>query len=147
MVIECLSLNRSITLQQLVKETNTNEEDLAKVINNYTVQNDISSNVSLEEFSDLNIQRKVYFDFICCSHIVTNRTNTSVTFELSLFGIMLTMALIRYHYEGIDNIRSPDVDAARALLFYKDITQKKYYDSMARNYPEKLPLIFANWIF
>ena len=66
--------------------------------------------------------------------------------RLSLFGIMLTIPLIRYHYVGIDIIRCPNVHTDRLLLFYADITQEEYYDRIAHNYPEKLPLIFENGI-
>jgi hypothetical protein len=146
-IMECLSLNRSITLQQLAKNTNTNEEDIAEVLKNYTVQKEISSNTFVPESEsiDLNIQRKIYFDFMRSALIVTNKTSTSITYELSLFGIMLTMALIRYHYVGIDNVRCPHVHTDGLPLFYSDITQEEYYDRIAHNYPKKLPLIFAKW--
>ena len=103
-IIECLSLNPSITLQATAEKTNTNEEHLAKVLNNYTLQNDISSNtlVAESESIDMNIQRKDYFDFIRRALIVINRTNTGITYALSLFGIMLTIAypipLCRHRY-------------------------------------------------
>jgi hypothetical protein len=35
-VIECLALNRSITLQQLAEKTNADKEILINVLNNYT---------------------------------------------------------------------------------------------------------------
>lgn len=146
-IIECLSLNPSISLQQLAEKTNTNEKDLAKVLNNYTVQSDNPSDTLVAESKsvDLDIYRKVYFDFIRRTLIVTNRTKASITYQLSLFGILLTMALIRYHYVGIDNVRCPIVHTDGLPLFYSDITQEEYYDRIAHNYPKKLPLIFAKW--
>lgn len=153
--MECLSLNHSITLQQLAEKTSTNEEDLAKVLNNYTLQDDTHSNVlpTESEFDSLDVQKKVYFEFIRRALILAHRTNTGITYELSLFGIMLTMAFIRYHYAHIDSIRYPnlvddhDLDISRSALFYKDITQEEYYDNIAHNYQDKLPLIFAKWDF
>jgi hypothetical protein len=71
----------------------------------------------------------------------------SVTYELSLFGIMFTLALVRYYYVGIDNIRHHilNVKSNKLGLFFKDITSNDYFDKIASNYHDKLPLIFGKW--
>jgi hypothetical protein len=58
---------------------------------------------------------------------------------------MLIFSLIRYHYVGIDTNRP---HSTRVLdLFYNDITPNVYCDIIAKNYSEKLPLIFEKWNF
>jgi hypothetical protein len=151
-VIECLALNRSITLQQLAKKINTEEQDVIKVINNYSLLGDFSSNpyhTTSESYYDVDMQKKTYVEFMARTIIVTKRTNIGVTYELSLFGVMLIISLVRYYHVGIDNIRSTSLSAGtyRADLFYKDITMQEYCDRIARNYEQKLPLIFGKWKF
>ena len=71
----------------------------------------------------------------------------SVTYELSLFGIMLIIALVRYYYVGIDNIRHPilNVKSNKLGLFFKDVPSNDYFDKIASNYHDKFPLIFGKW--
>ena len=56
------------------------------------------------------------------------------TYELSLFGIIIAMTLVRYHEMG--RIGS---------LFYNGILLQDYYNKIASNYKYALPLIFGKW--
>ena len=66
---------------------------------------------------------------------------------------MLVVALVRFHYIGIDKARFPlfnrQTSAAAAAdklrLFFEDISLQEYFDKIALNYPDKLPLIFGKW--
>jgi hypothetical protein len=61
---------------------------------------------------------------------------------------MLAMALVRHHYVGEDN-DNPNLEhiASRPNLFYTHIGAQEYYDKIANNYKDKLPLIFPKWHF
>jgi hypothetical protein len=149
-VIECIAIKRSLTLQQLVQKTSASEEDVKKVLDNYAMKLDYSS-IYYErnkEYSDVDYLNREYLDFMSHSIIVSKSTDQgNNTYELSLFGVMLTIALIRYHHIGIDNTRSPNLDGyvQRPNLFYKEYTVQEYYDRIASNYQDKLPLIFGKW--
>ena len=58
--------------------------------------------------------------------IISKNTNQDIRYELSLFGIMLTIAIIRYHHIGIDNVllHNPNNRIASLGLFYEDISLK-----------------------
>jgi hypothetical protein len=75
----------------------------------------------------------------------TSQEITTTTYELSLFGIMLVIALVRFHYIGIDNARFPIFNrqtaasaADKLRLFFEDISLQEYLDKIALNYPDKL---------
>jgi hypothetical protein len=57
------------------------------------------------------------------------------TYELSLFGILLVILLIRNH----------DMNKLRNGLFYKVNPFEDYYNKIASNYENNLPLIFKKW--
>ena len=64
-------------------------------------------------------------------------------YELSLFGVMLVLTIIRHFYYGIDDLyNSQDL---RMNLYYTDLKLNSYYDVIATNYHKKLPLIFGKW--
>jgi hypothetical protein len=79
--------------------------------------------------------------------IVTKGTGVNLTYELSLFGVMLVIALVRYYYIGIDTTRCSKLDIPHYIpnLFYKDIDMREYYDKIAYNYKEKIPRLFGKW--
>jgi len=147
-VIECLAINGPMTQKQLAKKSSVKEEDIDKVINNYSVQNNLSKDSRYDTTgSDIGFQ-KIYLDFIVHSLIVAKKTSLGISYELSLFGVMLTMALVRYHYLGVD-YDNPNLEKSegRLNLFYNQIDAKKYCDKIVSNYRDKLPLIFGRWSF
>jgi len=69
--------------------------------------------------------------------------------SLSLFGVMLAISLIRYCYKNAndtsDLVTSDNHHTETLVLFYKDVRQKEYLDTIVRNYSQKVPLIFGKW--
>ena len=57
------------------------------------------------------------------------------SYELSLFGVMLALSIIR----------NKDRDRLKHDLHYQQLSFADYYDNIARNYKNKLPLIFGKW--
>lgn len=75
-----------------------------------------------------------YEDFLQQCVIVSKQDESEkVHYELSLFGVVLIMALIRRSQAG-DN-----------SLFYNNLSIEEYYSTLARNYGNKLPLILGKW--
>jgi hypothetical protein len=150
-IIERLALNRSLTLEQLVENSGLQQEQINRVLSKYSIQsNNFSSlldNLTTKSRYDTEIQRKVYSDFIMHTLIVANGTDINATYELSLFGVMLVIALVRYYHIGIDTTRCSNLGNLDyiANLFYKDIGMQDYYDKIAYNYKEKIPLLFGKW--
>ena len=79
--------------------------------------------------------------------IIRKDINQSITYELSLFGIMFVIAVIRYHSIDIDKARLciSNIHADKPRLFFEDISLEEYFDKIALNYHDKLPLIFGKW--
>jgi hypothetical protein len=151
MVIECLAINGSITLDDLIRKTGLQKDKVIEILQNLSVQTNpsplLGSNSGSKVPSDFDIQKQYYSDFI--SHALISKTND--TYGLSLFGVMLMISLIRYHFIETDN-STPHLDGTtqkRPILFYKDQfhAAKGYLDVIARNYKKKLPLIFEKWDF
>jgi DNA-binding PadR family transcriptional regulator len=151
-VIECLSLYGPLTIDKLVEKiAESREQDLLKILENYSIQS-VSTNIAAQSETNVN-KKKIYYDFILHTLIVSKEAaDVGVVYELSLFGVMLAMAIISYHFVGIDIFRqrtiynNSDV-IPRLKLFYNDIDQKEYYDTIAKNYKDKIPLIFGKWDF
>jgi DNA-binding MarR family transcriptional regulator len=150
-VLECLALNRSITLSQLIEKSGLPEQQIKRVLGKYSIQSNNHSslfdNVTAKSYDDTDIQRQVYSDYIMHTLIVSNGTSVNITYELSLFGVMLVMALVRYYYIGIDTTRCSRLGNPDYIpnLFYKDIDMCEYYDKIAHNYKEKLLRLFGKW--
>jgi DNA-binding MarR family transcriptional regulator len=150
-VIECLALHRSLTLSQLIKKSGLQEEQINGVLGKYSIQsNNYSSlldNVAAKLQDDRDIQRKVYSDYTMHTLIVVNETSVNLTYELSLFGVMLVIALVRYYHIGIDTARCSKLDIPDYIpnLFYKDFGMSEYFDKIVYNYKEKIPRLFGKW--
>lgn len=165
-IIECLAINGPSTIQNLAKETGTKEKDLVNDLKNYLVQNDddnsqksyLSTNTLSKSSIIYNIGKKkdLFNDFILHTLIVANETSDSgVVYELTLFGVMLVIAIISYHFTGMDTYRNPEDEVnndsieftIRPKLFYDNRPHKKYYDAIVRKYKNKVPLVFGKWDF
>lgn len=93
--------------------------------------------------------------------LVTSRYNKDTNenvYELTVFGVMLTLAIIRRFYKeqnndvNVDqfsyfNLFSDNVDLVIATknIFFYELDIKKYFDIIINNYREKIPLIFGKW--
>ena len=151
-VLECLLLNRRITIANIASLTQVPEQEIRKIINEYIIMpgsNTYSSYANLFEGayqSDKSIG--VTLDFL--NHLVIIPTekgegqekiqeageasgSTNERYELSLLGVLLTLAtksLMRQRQEK--------------TFSYAD---RYYYNKIASTYPDKLPLMFGKWKF
>lgn len=134
-VIEILSVNRGITLDEIVTKTEESQEEVKKVLDSYTI---IYSNytdiyyISDEDYLDRLPEQ--YLDFLNHSIIVARHNiGNTIVYELSLFGVMLIITLVRNH------------DGDEMELFNNNLSIEGYFDKLASNYHDKLPLIFGKW--
>jgi hypothetical protein len=144
MVVECLAINRSMTLDDLIKKTGLKKDEVIAILHNHSLQTDLHVlNATSKVYSDIDVQKNNYVNFM--SHAIIGKTGN--TYELSLFGVMLVICLIRYHFAGLDSDRFDNLDSnpAKIDLFYNDMGPNDYCDLIAKNYKEKLDLIFGKW--
>ena len=152
-VLECLAIKRRVTIQQLCTMTEESEENVKEVLDKQSVKHGYKyyymSNGNLEEGEPgEKLSGRKHPDL---GDMLIVRTNIGqhITYELSLFGIMLVIALIRFNYIGIDKVRLgiPNRYTHKFRLFFKDVALEQYFDKIAFNYHDKLPLIFGKWSF
>jgi hypothetical protein len=134
-VIEVLSIYRGITLEELVTKTEESQEEVKKVLNSYTMT--YSNYTDIYYISDedyLDHLPEQYMDFLNHSIIATrHNTEDTIAYELSLFGVMLVMTIVRSH------------DRDEMELFNNNFSFEGYFDKLVSNYHDKLPLIFGKW--
>jgi len=138
-VIEVLALYPKLTLKEIVEKTKKNESEIREVISTYTLESYIpliENTYYLHQDIIGKKYNKKYWDLLLHSVIIANQNKKGIeTYELSLFGVILCLTLIRYC----------DMDKLKHGLYYKDILFPDYYDKIAANYKDKLPLIFGKW--
>jgi DNA-binding PadR family transcriptional regulator len=137
-VLEVLAINPAIPLNELAKKTKEYKEmKVKKVLSSYTSMShkpliiDPTGKVSGEVFKSDNWKFLLH-------NVVTIRRNAKVTantYELSLFGVIVMLTLVRYH----------DMDRLKQGLYYSNISFQDYYDKIATNYRDKLSLVFGKW--
>ena len=77
-----------------------------------------------------------YWDFIQHNLInITTNLKGENNYELSLFGIILVLKLIRYCYNN----------QKEKNLFFGNIPFIEYFEKIVKNYDTKLPLLFGKW--
>ena len=67
--------------------------------------------------------------------VVKKGLKDNILLQLSLFGIILVLTILRYN----------DMGRLKHGLYFSNITYEQYYDKIASNYKNKLPLIFGKW--
>ena len=146
-VLECMAIKRRVTLQQLCKMTAESEENIKEVLDKHTVKGYHYYYISNEEQGQEERQFEGKYPDLSHMLIVRKDVDQDNIYELSLFGVMLVIALIRYHYIGIDKVRLciSNIHADKVRLFFEDIPLEKYFDKIALNFHDKLPLIFEKW--
>jgi hypothetical protein len=149
-IMESLAFNGAITLQELVKNVSMKKEDIIRILDRYSIQKDLFSSSSFylmtgsELESNIKAQKKVYFDFVMHTLVVVEYSDSNdVKYKLSLFGVMLTIALIRYHHIGIDRRRYPKY--TNPNLYNNKLNLSQYFDKIANNYEKEIPFIFGKW--
>lgn len=148
-VIEVLAISPKISLRDLLRKTGESESDVNLVLPNNSLIpkqfHGLPHNIKAEELNkkydntdklsaENDITRSTRF---ILNNIITSKRNKdhNLTYELSLFGIMLSFVIIRYNY----------LNRLKAGLFFRDFSLHEYYDRIASCYKEKIPLIFGRW--
>jgi hypothetical protein len=156
-LLEILSEKRGLTFRQLVDEMNLSNSDISELLSLYTLEDYeplkdnrvfIFPNMSIPIPSEVSIDipfyveenlKKKYADFFLHCLIISSKcdegNDDEKKYELSLYGLMVVIAIIRYH----------DMGKMRHNLFYKDMVFPDYFNKIAKNYQDKLPLIFGKW--
>jgi DNA-binding PadR family transcriptional regulator len=129
-VIEILASYPRITFEKLVEETGEPKKRVEEILRSHSH----TSKLYEESFSWENINQ-TYTDFLI-QNIITEQfaNDAEPTYELSLFGVMLCLVLIRHN----------DMDRLKGGL-YRKLSFERYYDRIALNYKKKLRLIFGKW--
>ena len=132
-ILEVLANRPEVTLEDIAKISEENLETIASTIKMYTmvplkpVTVDVFGNSDgvVYDAKDLEIHKA----------ITESESSKGVkTFKLSLFGVLLVLFIIRKN----------DAGAMPQGLFYEHNLQQ-YFDTIAKNYKGKIPLIFGKW--
>ena len=117
------------------------ENDVTEVnIKNVLDRHSLSPSYGLQELSEISDSTEVhncYLDFI--SHLLIHvvEDETGKKYELSLFGVVLTLAMIYYDQHNPSKIFFAE--------FLNQPRTKNYYNIVVSSYKEKIPLIFFKW--
>ncbi|MGH9995131.1 MAG: hypothetical protein ACRD4J_07840 [Nitrososphaeraceae archaeon] len=131
-VLEVLAINPKITFNDLAEKVAESESNVKEVLSLYSY--------SQRSFQDIDIIINDYSnensDSIKENIIaVKQEKDDGLTYELTLFGVMLILLIILYN----------DTKKLRHELYIKNYSFKKYCDKIAHNYSHKLPLVFGKW--
>jgi hypothetical protein len=135
--LECLALKGSRTIADISQEINVSEEELAKVLSDYTVTSEESLSYYANKLWNLYNSDKLYdltVDFF--NHfIIISKREKEIKYRLSLLGVLLILAMFSFlRLKGIITDNN-----------YYTTPILNYYDKIALNYAEKLPLILGKW--
>lgn len=140
-ILETLAVNRSISLRQLADYTDLSESEIMIVLSKFTLNNfkPLTEEIAYIHQDVIGKRNnKKYWDFLthCLVKIFDNkdRESNELVFELSIFGIILMLAIIRLQ----------DKDKLKHGLFI-EYSFPLYVDSIAINYDDRMPLIFGKW--
>lgn len=143
-VLECLSYNGSLTLEQLVVKCKTERKDIIDIINNYSIENEPENQSKwVMKSSDMTDQTEFISNFMLHTLILRNSDGLETTYNLSLFGLVLAMSLVTLHYKGADD----STNHCHPNIYYNELNLQEYYDAIANSYKKQLPLIFGRWDF
>jgi DNA-binding PadR family transcriptional regulator len=139
-VIEVLAIYPKLTFEDLVEKTKEGDSEISKVLSSYTLESYKPLVDENEYYTDQNIigkkYNKKYWDFLLHNTVIVRQNGDGIkTYDLSLFGVILALTLVRYY----------DTDKLNHGLYYRNISFSNYYDEIASNYQDKLPLIFGKW--
>jgi hypothetical protein len=130
-VMERLLVNRKITVDKIVKSTKLSENDVRKVIEEHSMtQSSYSQFIDDYEVVSRS-SRSVDTTLKLLNHLlivtIKAKKEENEKYELSLLGVLLTLALISLRHQEES---------------YSDVD---HFNTAALNYPEKLPLVFGKW--
>jgi hypothetical protein len=139
-VIEVLAIYPKLNLDEIVEKTQASQSEINTVLSTYTLDSyrplkDKTYYIHQNEIGKR--YNKKYWDFLLHNVIISNQNGQGniKTYELSLFGVILALTLVRYN----------DMDKLKDGLYYSNISLAEYYDKIVSNYKDKLPLIFGKW--
>jgi hypothetical protein len=147
-VVEALALKPKMTLDELATEIKESREDTEKIISSYSFR-PVEHVVIDKEFVQKYHAGKIdaasimneHWEFLLHSIIIAieeeddDRKRGASVYELSLFGAIVALALIRHNDAGM----------LKLGLYYSKTPLQDYFDKVATNYKDKLPLIFGKW--
>lgn len=145
-IIEALAVRPKMTLSELATEIREVDSDVSKLLSNYTVDSfdppaSEELGLILRNMMDYNIVDRRFNDefhtnFLLHNLVRVKQTDRQDKYELSLFGVLLVLNLIRYH----------DMNKLNNGLYYGNtFSFSRYFDLVAINYKNNLPLIFGKW--
>lgn len=139
-VLESLAINPALTLKQLVQSIRGFGVDEIKRILSYYTPIRRKPVVIDETYVDDYRSGKIYtikrWELLLHYAIKVKHNAAGVeTYELSLFGVLFIMLILRHH----------DMGKLKYSLYYKNESFEKYYDKIASNYQSNVPLIFGKW--
>ena len=124
-VLMCLALNRSITVDDIAKIAKVPKERVSEVLKNYTLTAQEQA-YYLESYKTVpwtsELERIIPGHFYH-QIVVSKYKNGDILYELSFIGILLVLRLIGTRQRDFSH----------------------FYEAIASNYTEKLPLIFGKW--
>ena len=139
-ILEVFAVNPPLTLIELKEKTKLDIDIINNIQYSHTIEffnSTIRSNIKVHIFSNITQKNKnkLYALFFRHNLIKVKSDNSNdVKYELSLFGVFLVIKLIRYYY--IKN---------KENCYFNQFTLVDYFDRIAENYKEKIPLIFGKW--
>jgi hypothetical protein len=144
-VIEVLAVYPRISFKELVKRTGSSNYEAKKCLATYTLtsyrQVDKSRRYGIGSHQWHMERGNRHWKLLLHSIVVVNHVSSidDETYELSLFGIMLALAIVSSNY-----LRASALSLKHGL-HYQNMSFADYYDKIVRNYEYKLPLILGKW--
>jgi DNA-binding Lrp family transcriptional regulator len=138
-ILEYLSFNRLASLKEIATATNVPQEQIITFLEEfcpdfYRAQ---AAPINMGPHASLERYRDVLSHSLVVSSLPARKKESR--YELSLFGIMLILAVIR-----AENIFEFFNISKKRTNFY-NISLDGFLEKLAKNYSEKLPLIFGKW--
>jgi len=142
-VLEALALlEPPVTLDILSKKIGESVDDIEKILSKYIPVSHKPLLIPANGFNKNYFRtHKIYNmkspeDFLLHYTVVVKKgLKDNILLQLSLFGIILVLTILRYN----------DMGRLKHGLYFSNITYEQYYDKIASNYKNKLPLIFGKW--
>lgn len=143
-VLEFLAENRSVTAEHISKKTGLSREDVLEVLDNYTLtQNDLKEYtddvILVQKYNNPDSITRWMYSFIEHLIVVRKEENGATKYELSLIGVLVVLAIITFLGW------LPKQDRYDPKLPNPLYRSPGYYNIIASNYKEKLPLVFEHW--
>ena len=139
-ILEILAINSPLTVNELKDKTKLDINNINKILNIHTIEfftTNILSDRKIHLFNNTiqKRQNKYYSLFLRHNLIkVKKGKDNIIKYELSLFGIIFVLKLIRYY-----NIKNKED------YYFNQFTFVNYFEKIVKNYQDRLPMIFEKW--